>query len=151
MVGKPNQLGKVVPKGWRELQGRLAEITGVIDATRQYGFFIPGDHILPLGRIATYISVEVAEDTPEPKGLKRHDFPASRYAQFEFVGSFMTPEFGAFYGGMFEVVKENELPHEATLGWIELYEDASHNWDDKKESTNRIRVLFPLRSADASA
>lgn len=145
VAGKPKDLGKLVPKGWRDLQSRLSQIEGVKDSSRQVGFLLPNDHILPLGRIATYISVEVAPETPEPKGLKRHDLPASRYAVFTYRGSFLAPEFAGFYPGVFKALQESGLEFDGTRGWIEMYDDASHNWGDKTDPRNELRVAFPLK------
>gem|GEM_PF-2687595 len=144
VVGKPKQLGKLVPQAWKELRGRLSGIPGVVDASRQYGFLVAGDHKLALGRLATYIGVEVTAEAEIPDDLRRHELPAGRYAEFEYVGSFLAKEFGAFYPSVFGALEENGLKHAAEYGWVELYEDASHDWEDKTKATNRLRVLFPL-------
>jgi len=144
VVGKPKELGKLVPKGWRELQSRLPEIEGVKDPSKQIGFLIPKEHITVLGKLATFIGVEVSEDTAEPKGLRRHNLPASRYAQFEYVGSFLDEEFKGFYPGIFKAIGDEGLQINNDLGWIEMYDDATHNWDDKSDPNNVLRVLFPL-------
>lgn len=145
VAGKPKDLGKLVPKGWRELQSRLGEIEGVKDPTQQIGFLLPKDHVLALGRIATYIGVEVSETTPEPKGLKRHDLPASRYARFEYRGSFLDKEFAGFYPAIFKQLGEARLPFDGERGWLEMYNDETHNWDDKTDPKNVLAVLFPLK------
>lgn len=147
VAGKPNQLGKLIPKGWRDLQNRLPEIPGVKDPSRQIGFLLPHDHILALGRIATYIGLEVAADTPEPKGLKRHTLPAADYAVFEYHGSFLAPEFAQFYPQIFQTMTKRNIPFDGERGWLERYDDATHRWDDKTWPENRLAVWFPLRSA----
>jgi predicted transcriptional regulator YdeE len=145
VAGKPTQLGKLVPKGWKELQGRLAEIEGVKNPSQQIGFLLPNDHILALGRIATYIGVEVDASTPEIRGLKRHTLPTSRYAKFEYHGSLVDPAFAQFYPSIFKSMADNGVPFDGDLGWLERYDDATHHWDDKTWSGNILTVLFPLK------
>jgi len=143
VVGKPKDLGKLVPKGWKELQGRLPEIAGVKDSTKQIGFLRPKEHVTALGRLVTYIGVEVEPETAEPKGLLRHDLPASTYAEFEYHGSFLDKEFANFYPGIFKAIGEQNLTVDGDLGWIEMYDDATHNWEDKADPKNVLKVLFP--------
>jgi predicted transcriptional regulator YdeE len=145
VAGKPKDLGKLVPKGWQELRSRLGAVAGVKDPTKQIGFLLPRDHVLALGRIATYIGVEVAPDTPEPKGLKRHFLPASRYAAFRYRGSFLAPEFAGFYPGIFKALAEKGLEFDGDRGWIEMYDDATHDWEDKTDPSNLLTVAFPLK------
>lgn len=145
VAGKPKELGKLVPKGWHDLKSRLSEVQGVKDPTKQIGFLFPKEHFLALGRIATYIGVEVAPDTEEPKGLRRHDLPASKYAKFEFRGSFLTPEFTGFYPAIFKAIADQQIPVDGDRGWIEMYDDTSHNWEDKTDPGNVLAVLFPLK------
>lgn len=147
IVGKPKELGKLTVKGWRELQGRLGDIPGVKDPSKQIGFLLPKEHVLALGRLATFISVEVEPDTPAPKGLRRHDLPARRYAAFTYRGAFTDPAFAAFYPGIFQAIGDGEIPYDAELGWIELYDDASHDWSDKSNKDNVLTVAFPLRAS----
>jgi predicted transcriptional regulator YdeE len=144
VVGKPAQLGKLVPKGWEKLRERLDEVPGVIDARRQVGFLIPGEHALPLGRLATYIGVEVAPGGEVPKDLRRVEWPAMRYAEFTYVGSFLAPEFAQFYPSAFVAIKDAGLTMHPEHGWQEHYDDATHDWSDKAKPTNTLVVRFPL-------
>jgi len=144
IVGKPGELSKLVPKGWRELHSRLPSIEGVLEPSVQFGFLLPKEHLMPLGRIATFISVRVDPSVEAPKGLRRHSLPASSYAEFTYEGSFLDPAFKEFYPRMFAAIRDDAIPFDATRGWLERYEDATHDWDDKTRPDNRIAVLFPL-------
>lgn len=143
VVGKPNQLGKLVPKAWKDLRARLPEIEGVVDPRRQIGFLLPEEKML-LGRLVTYIGVEIAPAAPTPKGLTRREFPSGPYAEFVWTGSFLSKEFAAFYPGVFAALKEHDLQVDPKLGWIEIYDDATHDWEDKANPGNTLRVRFPL-------
>ncbi len=145
VVGKPKELGKKVPEAWSRLRERLGEIPGVVDPAWQIGFLVPKEHALPLGRLATYIGVEVSGETPDlPKDLRRQEWPAARYAEFRYTGSFLAPEFAGFYPAMFAALKEHGLAMHPELGWQEHYADATHDWSDKAAATNTLVVRFPL-------
>ena len=141
VVGHPAELGALVPEAWTRLRGTLADRFAT---DRQVGFQVPGDLFEPDDHIVTYIGIPVSAEVETPKGLLKATWPAMRYAEFRYVGSFLDSAFVEFYPAIFAAIERDGLQPHPDHGWQEHYDDATHDWADKTYPGNTLVVRIPL-------
>ena len=149
IVALSTELPFHVPVARDQLLARQGEIRSVVNPGVQFGVTHPSEAGPTEDHIVTYIGFEVSEFFEAPAEMRAILIPAGRYARFEWRGSFDSEEFEEFYPGIFAWLQDHNLPPRPDSPWVEVYDDATHDWENKDNPSNRLSVLIPLAGASA--
>lgn len=127
-----------------QLLAREDEIKSVVNAGVQFGVTHPSEAGPTPDHIVTHIGFEVSDFSEPPPDMRAILIPAGRYARFEWRGPFDTEEFDEFYPGIFAWLQDHNLAPRPDSPWVEVYDDATHDWHNKDNPSNRLSVLIPL-------
>jgi predicted transcriptional regulator YdeE len=147
IVALATELPFQVPIARDQLLERQSEIGAVVNTSVQLGVTHPSEAGPTPDHIVTYIGFEVSEFTEPPADMRAILIPAGRYGRFEWRGAFDTEEFDEFYPGIFAWLQDHSLAPRPDSPWVELYDDATHDWQNKDNPSNRLSVLIPLAGA----